>query len=111
MSKYGAKKTTVDGIRFDSRAESVYYSNLKILKRAKQIKDFECQPVFVLVPPFRKNGKHFRGIKYVADFKVTHLDGSIEIVDVKGFKTDGYRLKKQLFESLYPDLTINEVSA
>lgn len=111
MSKYGAKKTTIDNIKFDSRAEAMYYNRLKMLKQGKQIKDFELQPVFVLVPPFRKNGKHYRGIKYKADFRVEHLDGSIEIVDVKGVRTQGYLLKRQLFESLYPDLTINEVSA
>lgn len=111
MSKYGAKKTTIDNIKFDSRAEAAYYSRLKMLRKAKQIQEFECQPVFVLVPPFRKNGKHYRGIKYVADFKVTHLDGSIEIIDVKGVRTQGYLLKRQLFENLYPDLTITEVSA
>ena len=114
MSKYGAIKTTIDGIKFASRAEGAYYSRLKIQKRAKQINEFELQPVFVLVKPFRKNGKHFRGIKYVADFRVTHLDGSIEIVDVKGSKetlTQVYKIKKQLFENLFPDLTITEVYA
>lgn len=111
MSKYGARKTTIDNIRFDSRAEANYYCNLKLLKQGKKIKDFELQPEFVLLPPFQKGKKKYRGIKYIADFRIEHLDGSIEIVDVKGFKTDGYRMKKQLFESLYPDLTINEVSA
>lgn len=111
MSKYGNRKTIIDNIKFDSRAEAMYYSRLKLLKQGKQIESFECQPEFVLLPPFQKGKKKYRGIKYVADFRIVHLDGSIEIVDVKGFKTDGYRMKKQLFESLYPDLTINEVSA
>jgi len=111
MNKYGARKTVIDNIRFDSRAEASYYCNLKLLKQAKKIKGFELQPEFVLLPPFQKGKKKYRGIKYIADFRIEHLDGSIEIVDVKGFKTDGYRIKKQLFESLYPDLTINEVSA
>ena len=111
MSKYGARKTTVDNIKFDSRAEAAYYSKLKLLKQGKQIKDFECQPEFQLLPPFRKGKKAYRGIKYVADFRIEHLDGSIEIVDVKGVKTSVYQLKRQLFESMYPDLTITEVSA
>lgn len=111
MSKYGAKKTTIDNIKFDSRAEAMYYNRLKILKQGKQIKDFECQPEFVLLPPFQKGKRKYRGIKYIADFRIIHLDGSIEIVDVKGVRTGVYMMKKQLFESLYPNLTINEVSA
>lgn len=111
MSKYGAKKTTVDNIRFDSKAEAIYYSKLKLLKQAKQIKSFECQPVFVLLKPFQKGKRKYRGIKYIADFRVEHLDGTIEIIDVKGVKTAVYSMKKKLFENLYPDLTITEVSA
>lgn len=110
-SKYGARKTTIDNIVFHSKAEAEYYHKLKMLKRAKQITDFDLQPEYVLLKPFRKNGKAYRGIKYKADFLITHLDGSQEVIDVKGYKTAEYRMKKQLFESLYPDLTIIEVSA
>lgn len=111
MTKYGAKKTTVDNIRFDSAAEARYYNGLKLRKAAKDIRDFELQPEFVLVEPFRKNGKHYRGIKYKADFRIEHMDGTIEIIDVKGVKTDVYRMKKTLFEKMFPDLTITEVAA
>jgi len=109
MSKYRAKKTTVDNIVFDSKAEADYYVELKLLKRAKKIKDFDLQPEYVLVEPFKKNGKTFRAVKYIADFLVTNLDGSEEVVDVKGMATPVYRLKKTLFESKYPHLTIKEV--
>jgi hypothetical protein len=111
MTKYGARKTIVDNIKFDSAAEAMYYRQLKLRKSGNDILDFELQPAFVLLEPFRKNGKAFRGIKYIADFKITHLDGSIEIVDVKGVKTDVYRMKRMLFEKQYPELTITEVSA
>lgn len=39
--------------------------------------------------------------KYIADFKVTYADGRVEIVDVKGVRTDVYRLKKKLVEAQY----------
>lgn len=110
MSKYGAKKTTIDNIKFDSKAEAMYYSKLKLLKQGKCIKSFECQPEFMLLPSFKKNGKSHRGIKYVADFKIIHLDGSIEIVDVKGVRTEVYKMKKKMFEYNFPDLTITEIS-
>jgi Protein of unknown function (DUF1064). len=109
VSKYRAKKTVIDGIMFDSKAEAQYYVELKLLKRSKKIASFECQPEYELIPKFKKNGKTFRAVKYIADFLVTHLDGSEEVVDVKGVLTPVYRLKKTLFESKYPHLTIKEV--
>lgn len=110
MSKYGSRKTTVDGITFHSAAEARYYQQLKIRKYAGDITDFELQPAFPLMPTFRKNGKTYRGIKYVADFKVTYPNGRIEIIDVKGMKTGEYGIKRKLFEHYYPDLTITEVA-
>ncbi|WP_214630006.1 DUF1064 domain-containing protein [Paenibacillus agaridevorans] len=111
MSKYGSRKTTIDGVTFHSAAEARYYQQLKLRKLAGDITDFELQPVFVLLEPFRKNGKKYAGIKYKADFRIKHLNGSVEIVDVKGFETTVYRMKKMLFENKFPDLTLTEVSA
>lgn len=36
-NKYKAVKTTVDGIKFDSKAEARRYTQLKLLERAGQI--------------------------------------------------------------------------
>ncbi|MDF2854208.1 MAG: hypothetical protein K0Q87_59 [Neobacillus sp.] len=106
-SKYGNKMVTIDGHKFDSIAESKYYLQLKWLKQAKQIKDFKLQPKFVLQETFKKNGKTFRSIVYKADFKVYRLDGSIEIVDIKGAITKEFAIKRKLFERKYLDtLTI-----
>ncbi len=100
-AKYNNKKTEVDGIIFDSRAEAIYYQQLKWLKQAKQIKDFKLQPRFLLQEGFKKNGKTFRKIEYVADFEVHKLDGSIEIVDIKGTVTKEFAIKRKLFERKY----------
>lgn len=100
-SKYGAKKTIVDGVTFASKAESKYYEQLKWLKQAKQIKDFKLQPKFLLMEKFKKNGKIFRKINYIADFEIHNLDGSIEIVDVKGHETKEFLIKRKLFENRY----------
>lgn len=101
-NKYGNKKTVVDGITFDSLAEAKYYEQLKWLLVNKQIKSFRLQPTFLLQDGFKKNGKTYRKIEYVADFEVHHLDGSIEIVDVKGFETTDFKIKKKLFNYKYP---------
>ncbi|MGM9925186.1 MAG: DUF1064 domain-containing protein [Bacillus sp. (in: firmicutes)] len=101
MSKYNAKKVQLDGFTFDSKAEAEYYKQLKWLKQNKQIKDFELQPKFLLQDSFKKNGKTFMKIEYIADFKVYHMDETIEIIDIKGMVTDTFALKRKLFERKY----------
>lgn len=107
--KYGARKTTIDGITFDSRAEAQYYQRLRLLQRAGEVTDIQLQPTYELQPGYKRNGRKVQPITYVADFLVTYKDGRQEIVDVKGQKTEVYRIKKKLFEYRYPDLQIVEV--
>lgn len=106
--KYGNRKTVIDGVTFDSKAEAERYEELKLLERAGIIRDLQLQPKFTLIPTFRKNGKTFRGITYVADF--SYIENGQKIVeDVKGFKTDVYKIKRKLFEYTYRDITLTEV--
>lgn len=107
--KYGNKKTTVNGITFDSKKEAKYYTELLALMAADVVTNIKIQPRYTLQDSYKKNGKVIRKIEYVADFEVTYTDGHIEIVDVKGVKTDVYRLKKKLFEYKYPNYKIVEV--
>ncbi|WP_235425051.1 DUF1064 domain-containing protein [Heyndrickxia ginsengihumi] len=100
-SKYGNKKTIVDGITFDSKAEARFYSELKLRKQAGEIKDFVLQPRYILQDGFVKNGKTFRKIEYVADFEIHHNDGTTEVVDVKGAITKEFSLKRKMFEFKY----------
>lgn len=69
MNKYRNKKVQVDMYVFDSIAESKRYKELKLLERAREISNLELQPHFLLQEGFKKNGKTFRKIDYVADFK------------------------------------------
>jgi len=108
-NKFGNRKVTIDGITFDSVAESKYYTQLKWLKQAKQIKGFKLQPRFLLQPAFKKHGRTIRKIEYVADFEIHNLDGSVEIIDVKGKETREFLLKKKLYEKLY-DLPLKVVT-
>jgi Protein of unknown function (DUF1064) len=109
-SKYKSKKAEVDGYTFDSKAEARYYEQLKWLLDHKQIKGFRLQPRYTLLESFKKNGKTFRKIEYIADFEIHHLDGSIEIVDVKGFETPVFSIKRKLFEKLYPNYRLSIVT-
>nr|DAK54673.1 MAG TPA: Endonuclease [Caudoviricetes sp.] len=108
MSKYRAKKTEIDGIKFDSKKEAKRYIALRELEKKGNIEKLMLQPRFLLQEGFRKNGKAYRKIEYVADF-MYEQDGKLIIEDVKGIKTDVYKLKQKLFEKKYQDLTIKEI--
>lgn len=101
MSKYGAKKVIYESISFDSSMERDYFIVLQGKKKNGEIKDFELQPKFELLPSFEKNGVKYRSIDYVADFKVIHNNGEVVIVDVKGFETTDFKLKAKLFNYKY----------
>ena len=109
MSKYGSRKTIVDGITFASNKESVRYIELRNLQMAGIIKSFSCQPKFLLYEGYkRKDGKKIRPITYVADFDVVYQDGHREIEDVKGMETEVFKIKRKIFEGRY-DLIIKLV--
>ncbi len=100
--KYNAKKTAVDDITFDSKKEATRYRELKALERVGKIDRLELQPRFVLMDGFRYEGKAVRKIEYVADFLYRDLSTCELIVeDVKGVKTDVYKIKKKLFLKRY----------
>ena len=114
-NKYGVSSPearTVDGIRFDSKAESRRYQELVLMLRASEITDLERQPVFLLVPAFiDKLGKKHQGVSYRGDFRYKDRQGKIIVEDVKGALTEVYRIKKKLLLWRYPDINFVEVKA
>ena len=105
MNKYRNKKVIVDDYIFDSIQESRRYKELKLLLKAGKISNLELQPHFLLQDKFKKNGKIYRKIEYIADFKYTENDKTI-VEDVKGIQTDVFKLKHKIFEKLYPELEL-----
>lgn len=99
-NKFNASKTEVDGIKFDSKAEAEYYANLKMLERAGVIHDLKLQPRFLLQDGFTYNGHKERKIEYIADFEYM-LNGDRVVVDVKGLRTQVYRIKRKMFLKKY----------
>ena len=109
-SKYHNQKETIDGITFDSKKEAKRYQQLKLLEKAGLIKHLELQKKFPLQAGFKKNGKTYREISYVADF--FYYDNQLHkfiVEDTKGFRTDVYKIKKKLFEHKYIDFEITEL--
>lgn len=96
--KFNAKPTAVDNIRFDSKKEARYYAELKILQKAGDIIFFLRQV------PFDLPG----GVKYRVDYQEFRKDGTVHFIDVKGFRTQEYIMKKKMVEDIYP-ITIEEV--
>lgn len=105
MNKYRNKKVQIDMYVFDSIAESKRYKELVLLERAGKITELQLQPKFLLQESFRKNGKTFRKIEYIADFQYEE-NGKIIVEDVKGKETEVFKLKRKLFEKKYPALEL-----
>lgn len=107
--KYGNKKIQLDGHIFDSKKEAERYIQLRAMQKQGDISGLELQKKFVLIPTLRRKstvnakGKPIPGkvvVKersYYADF--VYYDehrGEYVVEDVKGFKTDVYKLKRDM---------------
>ena len=92
MSKYHAKKVTVNGITFDSKREADRWAELQILQRAGAISQLKRQVRFDLVPT--QQGE--RGVSYYADFTYLTKSGDFVVEDAKGYKTPEYIIKRKL---------------
>lgn len=112
-SKYKNKKTVrvLNGkvIEFDSLKEAKRFDELYLLLRAKKISNLVIQPEYVLVKAQKHNGKTFRAVKYISDFRYIQ-DGKTIVEDVKGYKTDVYQVKVKVFLSIYGEkITFKEI--
>lgn len=92
-----------NGVRFASKKEANYAAELDLRIRAGDIVSYERQLPFPIVV----NGK--KVCKYIPDFVITHTNGGREVVEVKGYATPEWKLKKKLFEALYPELLLTVV--
>lgn len=102
MSKYLAKKTEVNGAKFDSQAEARRYKELLILWRAGKISSLERQVAYELAPSVRLSGekKAKPAIRYTADFQYVR-DGLMVVEDVKGVITPVFRIKQHLMKTIH----------
>ena len=104
-TKYHSVKTTIDGIKFDSKKEARRYEQLIELMNDGVIRDLKLQPHFTLQEAFKTiDGESVKSIVYVADFsyRMRSMDAGGEeywplvVEDVKGVKTDVYQLKRKM---------------
>lgn len=95
--KMGNSPTVYDGVRYQSKFEAQVAQDLDLRLKAKDIASWERQVKISL----DVNGYHITN--YYIDFVVTHNDGSLEYIEVKGYATEVWRLKWKLFEAQYSD--------
>jgi hypothetical protein len=100
--KYGAKRTEVNGIVFDSAKEAKRYSELLLLLKAGEIGLLELQKDYEL----NAGGTH--SLKYIADFVYMTKEGLKIVEDAKGYRTKEYLKKKRLMKKIH-NITIKEV--
>ena len=95
-NKYGNRKVTRNGIKFDSMAEAAYYP-LAVAYAVEHDLELRLQEPFILQEAFRVAGKRKQAIKYIPDF--TFWDGNrlAKVVDVKGPQTEGFKIKAKWF--------------
>lgn len=98
----------MESITFDSKKELEYYLILKDRQKRGEIDDLRRQVSITIQPSFIYKGKTIRAITYRADFiYIDKKDGLTHIIDVKGLKTEIYKLKKKLLQ--YQGYEIEEV--
>ena len=109
-NKYGAKRTVIDGHEFPSKREAEYYLLYKSMLQSGEIESLQLQPQFELIPPFTNwAGKKVRPTNYTADFLLTYPDGRLVVIEVKGYRTRDYQLRRKLFEYEYKEYEFEEV--
>ena len=108
-SKYNNSKVRYQGLTFDSKKEFEYYLLLKDKEKRGLVFNIKRQVPLEIQPAFTdKTGVKHRAIIYKADFVYTdRLTGTTRYIDVKGFKTEVYKLKKKLLA--YKNIIIEEV--
>ena len=95
LSRLGKLARTCDGIVFDSKAERDYYAQLMLMLKTRTILGVERQVKFDLIIGAKLICRH------IVDFVVIDKAGR-SVHEVKGMETAVWRLKKKLFEALYP---------
>ena len=128
-SRLGVAKVTYDGMSFDSKREAARYQDLALRLKAGDIRRLRRQPRYALCPLVIESAdvrdinagepsvRRVPVADYIADFEYEECDmvcGGIAwkviVEDVKGVRTDIYKLKKKWFEAQY-GIQIREVTS
>lgn len=92
-NKFGARKVSFQGSMYDSQMEMEYAMILADHLKAKRLKEVERQHKIII----KVNGKVIT--THIVDFLVTLPDDRKKYVEVKGFPTDLWIIKRKLVEA------------
>ncbi len=96
-NKYGAVKSQcVLGHMHASKLERNYCDQLRMLKKNGDILAYEIQVKYPLIVFGKLISNH------IVDFVVFNKDGSVQAHECKGYETRLWKIKKNLFEALFP---------
>lgn len=114
-NKYHNTTQVYNGRSYHSIAEANQAAELDLLLRARQIRSWEPQcrlsiliayrgrtPVLKVAEGHKERmaaGEIFPICDYLVDFKVKHLDGTIEYLEVKGMELPEWKMKWKLVEA------------
>lgn len=99
FGKFNAKRTN----GYASALEARHADKLQALTKARDPKERVVRWKEQSRIPFLVGDPPKLVCTYVCDFEVEFADGRTEFHEVKGFETPEWKLKKKLFEALYPD--------
>ncbi len=97
-SKYNAVTVERGGLKMKSKKQAKRFDDLVLLRETGEVL------YFLYEVPFR-----MPGTTYWADFVVFWADGRVTIEDVKGYRTDTYKLKKRMMAIHYKYVDIQEL--
>ena len=100
-NKYKAIKQKFNGRTYHSKKEAAYAAKLEWRLKAGEIAEYIPQH------PLRLYVNEKKICNYFIDFKVIYPDGSVELIEVKGFETPRFKLVWKLTEALLDELEPN----
>jgi hypothetical protein len=112
-SKYGAKKTEFNNIKYDSKFEARIAQELDLRCKAGEFTEVERQYRIKLYA-YLPDGSRVHLFTYVCDFRCHKPDGTFLLVEAKGFLTDVYKTKRKVLDLVWlpdhPDHEFEEVT-
>lgn len=101
-------KITIDGKTFFARSrwEANVAAYLQYLKESDLIKDWEHE-----AEEYRFEAIKRGVMSYLPDFKVTRLNGSFYLIEVKGYMDDKSKTKLNRMKKYFPDIFIDLIEA
>jgi hypothetical protein len=114
-NKYGAVRTEVSGVSFDSKLEARRFGDLCILEMAGDIIDLERQPRYELLPAKEDcYGNRHRAVYYTGDFRYTIVAGGPDygrtiVEDCKGYVQADAKLRMAMLMHQHPELDVRIV--